>query len=127
MKLTPRVFVITLAVLAAPAFVTGKECINYEKGSFSGNVTSKDICRDACQMEPEFSTRQCTVNTMEGNVTVETTTTLYKCECISSGSYGGTSKSSLCNDSCDTSGANSLAAGLVMAVTVIAGFGLVLQ
>jgi hypothetical protein len=127
MKLTPRVFIIALALIVAPALVTGKECINYEKGSFSGNVTSKDICRDACQMEPEFSTTQCTVNAMDGNMTVETTTTLYKCTCISSGSYGATSKSSLCNDSCDASGADSLATGLVMAITAIAAIGLALQ
>jgi hypothetical protein len=123
MKLTPRVFVITLALLAAPVLVTGKECIDYEKGSVSVNVTSKEICKDACETESAFSTRQCTANAAEGNVTVKTT--LYKCACVMSDSYGETSRRTLCNDSCD-SGANSFAAGLVMAVTVIAVIGLAL-
>jgi hypothetical protein len=133
MKLTPRVFVITLALLlAVPALGADRACIiGYEKGRYFGNVTTlKVICERACEEAeglpaPDFKMGECQTTETKGNVTL-TTTFLYECQCKADNDVDQPTRT-LCNDSCD-SGANSLlAAGLViMAVTTVAVIGLAL-
>lgn len=86
-------------------------CLNFEKGSFSGNVTSKEICRTACEKAeglccPDFKEN-------EGS---------FKCSCISCETCPDKETRSLCEDeSFSTSDANKLIAGPGFGGVVVMG------
>lgn len=89
-------------LLFVPTWSAGS-CQNYEKGAFSGNVTSKEICEDACQAAEGF----CCPDFKENNGT-------YKCDCLSCDSCSEKKTRSLCEDENFSSSANSLFAGTVI-------------
>lgn len=95
--------------LFVPTWSAGS-CQNYEKGDFKGNVTSKEICEDACQAAEGF----CCPDFKENNGT-------YKCACLSCDSCSDKQTRSLCEDENFSSSANSLFAGTVIGGVVAMG------
>ena len=104
-----------LALLAF-ATVAADDCIGFSKGAFSGDVTTSDICRTACETAeglccPDFKS------------STSTNGTFYKCACSSSDT--STSSTSLCEDAgyvapCFPSDATvTLATGEVMRIDLL--------
>jgi len=71
-----RLLLLTLILTTTSASLAESQqpCIGYSKGEFTGNVTTAEICRTACQTAeglccPDFKS------------STDGTTTFYKCQC----------------------------------------------
>eukprot|EP00540_Astrosyne_radiata_P002242 CAMPEP_0116845422 /NCGR_PEP_ID=MMETSP0418-20121206/13258_1 /TAXON_ID=1158023 /ORGANISM="Astrosyne radiata, Strain 13vi08-1A" /LENGTH=115 /DNA_ID=CAMNT_0004476531 /DNA_START=78 /DNA_END=425 /DNA_ORIENTATION=+ len=96
-------------VLLLIAMASADPCIGYSKGSFSGNVTTEDICKDACQQAEGLCCGDFK-SSASGNETA------YQCQCFAQGS---SSRRDLCKDD-DFSGAAVMAFAMFgMAMTTL--------
>lgn len=100
-------------------------CLEYSKGEYSGNVTSAEDCRTACETaeglpEPDFKTSTCTT---DGDDAVN-----YKCDCKKcDSSNANCERRSLCEDTPCSGGAGTGSGriGLVVGMGMMATFMLV--